>query len=97
MIYSIFMFKLMNIRVKDDVSASAASYLLNKQIPTSQINGGLGFNHYHNYDYIIDLYKNVDTKYPINWTKFHHMANYFRSEHQNVWGIVGKREITFWI
>ena len=77
LIYSIFMFKLMNIRSKDDISASAASYLLNKQIPTSHINGGLGFNHYYNYDYIINLYKNVKTKYPINWVKFHPMANYF--------------------
>ncbi|MGA1868831.1 MAG: ArnT family glycosyltransferase [bacterium] len=77
LIYSIFMFRIINIRLGNDLSAHAADYLINKGIQRSNINGGLGFNHYHNYDYIINLYKDVKVKYPINWVKFHPMAHYF--------------------
>lgn len=77
LILLIFIFKHASRRLSLDLAWESSQSLLNEGISSHEINGGLGFNNYYNFAYIDNLYKNVKIKRPINWRKFHPLANFF--------------------
>ena len=83
-IYSLFIFKLVSTNLTIDLQWEANHFLLHEGVPSHEVNGGLGFNHFYSFDYITDLYKNVKIRRPINWYKFHPSANFF---------VTGKRRL----
>jgi len=77
-IYSIFIFKVAKSRKSEEVLWDALNFLMEKGVKPIEICGGLGFGYYYNRS-VKELYKNVKINRPINWYKFHPMANYFLS------------------
>lgn len=77
LIYAVFIYQIAGSRLFIDLQWRESYALLQEGIPSSKINGGLGFNQYESFDYITDLYKNVTSNRPINWYKFHPLADFF--------------------
>lgn len=82
--YVVFIYKIIGERLSTDLFWEANYTLLDEGIPHQRINGGLGFNHYYNFDYINELYKKVNLKRPINWYKFHPIADFFITTKKNL-------------
>lgn len=82
--YVVFIYKIIGKRFITDLFWEANYTLLNEGIPHQRINGGLGFNHFYNFDYINELYKKVKLKRPINWYKFHPIADFFITSKKNL-------------
>ena len=78
-IYSIFIFKLAKSRKPQEVLWDAGNLLMSKGVEPEEICGGCGFGLYYNNSAIREIYKSVKINRPINWHKFHPMANYFLS------------------
>ncbi len=78
-IYSIFIVKIKNRCPRAENLWDAGNLLISKGINPKEINGGSGFGFYHNFYSVRKIYKNVKIKRPINWHKFHPMANFFLS------------------
>ena len=76
-LFSIFSYKMVRSRLSQDAQWKAGGLLIAEGVASQRINAGLGFNHYHSFDYITDLYKNAKVNRPINWYKFHPMADFF--------------------
>jgi len=78
-IYSIFIFNLAKSRKNHEALWDAGELLISQGVKPEEICGGCGFGYYHNLQPIKEMYKNVKINRPINWHKFHPMANYFLS------------------
>jgi len=77
LIYSVFIFQVAGSRLSIDLQWKESYALVQEGIPPHTINGGLGFNQYESFDYITNLYKNVPGNRPLNWYKFHPLADFF--------------------
>jgi len=77
LIYSVFIFQVAGSRLSIDLQWNESYALVQEGIPAHTINGGLGFNQYESFDYITDLYKNAPGNRPLNWYKFHPLADFF--------------------
>jgi len=77
LIYSHVIFPVASYRLFLNVQWDAGESLINEKISPCGINGGLGFNHFYNFDCITNIYKDVKVGRPINWYKFHPLAEYF--------------------
>jgi len=78
-IYAIFIFHMAESRKSQEVFWDANDLLISKGVKPIEICAGLGFGYYYNHYAINELYKDVNMNRPINWHKFHPMANYFIS------------------
>ncbi|MEW6380868.1 MAG: hypothetical protein AB1611_14840 [bacterium] len=77
LIYSLVIFQVASHRLSLDLEWTAGETLVHEGVPPCAINGGLGFNHFYSFDCITEAYKNVTVGRPINWYKFHPMAEFF--------------------
>jgi len=75
--FFVFIYKVAARRFALDLEWEATYSLIHEGVPFHEIRSGLGFNHFKSFYYITNLYKNVKIKRPINWYKFHPLANFF--------------------
>jgi len=77
LVYSHFIFEIASYRLFLNLQWDAGESLISEKVPPCAINGGLGFNHFYNFDCITEGYKNIRVARPINWYKFHPLAEFF--------------------
>lgn len=77
LIYSHAIFQIASYRLFLNVQWDAGESLISEKVSPCGINGGLGFNHFYNFDCITSVYKDIRVGRPINWYKFHPLAEYF--------------------
>ncbi len=77
-IYSIYIFNVAHSRKFQEVFWDANNLLMSKGVNSIEICGGLGFGYFYNRS-VKEMYQDVKLNRPINWYKFHPMANYFVS------------------
>jgi hypothetical protein len=77
LMYSQVIFQIASYRLFLNVQWDAGESLIHEKVSPCEINGGLGFNHFYNFDCITDAYKDIKVGRPINWYKFHPLAEYF--------------------
>jgi len=75
--FFVFIYRVATLRFALDLEWKATYSLIHEGVPSHEIRSGLGFNHFKSFYYITSLYKNVKIKRPINWYKFHPLANFF--------------------
>ncbi|MCL6584481.1 MAG: hypothetical protein K6U11_12685 [bacterium] len=77
LIYSLFIFQVASHRLSLDLEWTAGESLIRDGVQPCAINAGLGFNHFYNFDCLTDLYQEIRVGRPINWYKFHPLAEFF--------------------
>ena len=83
-IYSVFIVKTKNRCPSAENLWNAGNLLISQGINPAEINAGSGFGFYHNFYSVREMYKKVKLKKPINWHKFHPMANFFLSSNSKL-------------
>jgi hypothetical protein len=77
--FSIMIFNIANSRLSLELYWEAGNYLYQEGVSYHEINAGMGFNVFYSFEYIDKLYKKFKVARPLNWQKFHPLANFFVS------------------